>query len=287
MKFAYLIMAHDNQSQLAILLKLLNQPENEIFLHIDLKWKNVNVECLRDVVDKAVLHIYRKFRVEWAGISQTKCQIFLLNEAVKKYHDYYHLISGHDLPIKKHKDIIEFFEKNKGKEFVHFESKEFCSKDACKYYHFWGQFYRRGREITGFFCYLEKISLCIQKKMNIFRKYYCGANWYSITHGLAVDFCEHKKKMLRMVRWTKSSDEYILQTFIKLVSAQKYNFYSSTISPDNYMSIARLIDWKRGHPYVWGKSDYEEIITSDRMFARKFDEEKDFEIIKMIEQSVQ
>ena len=32
----------------------------------------------------------------------------------------------------------------------------------------------------------------------------------------------------------------------------------------------RLIDWKRGAPYVWTNDDKEQIMSSDDLFARKF-----------------
>ena len=42
MKFAYLIMAHDNMEQLLSLIKLLDWPENDIYLHIDKKnWQRI------------------------------------------------------------------------------------------------------------------------------------------------------------------------------------------------------------------------------------------------------
>ena len=45
-----------------------------------------------------------------------------------------------------------------------------------------------------------------------------------------------------------------------------------------------MIDWKRGNPYVWRMSDYEEIMNSDRMYARKFNWDTDKEIIIKIEE---
>ena len=44
----------------------------------------------------------------------------------------------------------------------------------------------------------------------------------------------------------------------------------------------RKIDWSRGGPYVWRKEDFEELIDSDCMFARKFDEKIDLEIIDLL-----
>ena len=50
---------------------------------------------------------------------------------------------------------------------------------------------------------------------------------------------------------------------------------------DEYKGCMRLIDWERGNPYIFRQNDYQEIMSSDRLFARKFDE-KDLEIVNMI-----
>ena len=49
----------------------------------------------------------------------------------------------------------------------------------------------------------------------------------------------------------------------------------------------RYIRWDkkgelRGSPYTFKISDYNELIESDKLFARKFDENVDFEIIEKI-----
>ena len=273
MKFAYLIMSHNNWRQLLVLLKLLDYPDNDIYLHIDKKSEGVDIEEIYSTVHQAVLHVYCQYKVCWGKFSQTKCQVFLLAEAIKTPHDYYHLISGADLPIKKNSEIQKFFKDNEGREFVHFESDNICPKENCRYYHL-------GDNIFA------KVCVSIQKRMNIYRKFYCGANWYSITHNLAKDFCSHKNQMLDRIKWTKNSDEYILQTFIKMVSDKEYEFYKHTNNPNDYSGTARLIDWHRGQPYVWRKVDFEELVNSDRMFARKFDEKVDYEIIEMVEKYV-
>lgn len=268
-KFAYLIMAHDNQNQLISLLKLLDAAENDIYLHIDKKSKVINAEYIQKVIKNANLHIYNKFNVRWGKISQTKCQIFLLEEAIKTGHDYYHLLSGHDLPLKTNKEINVFFEKNYGKEFIHFESDDFCLKDACRYYHFNNK-------------YIELFLLKLQKLSGLNRKLYCGANWYSITHKLAGELIQNKKLMINEVNKTLNSDEYILQTFYRRFAKGNYQLYKNTKNPNDYESVARLIDWERGNPYVWRKEDFNELVNSGRMFARKFDEKIDNEIIQMI-----
>lgn len=48
---------------------------------------------------------------------------------------------------------------------------------------------------------------------------------------------------------------------------------------DRYESIMRLIDWKRGGPYIFKKEDFEDLVTSPMLFARKFDQREDNVII--------
>lgn len=108
---AYLIMAHKNIQQLKILLKLLDYKENDIFIHIDAtaddEMKNYNYQhCCKcsKVYSKSVID------VKWGDVSQIATEIFLLKFAMRQQkYEYYHLISGMDLPLKSQKEIHHFF----------------------------------------------------------------------------------------------------------------------------------------------------------------------------------
>lgn len=52
-------------------------------------------------------------------------------------------------------------------------------------------------------------------------------------------------------------------------------------------AIMRLIDWRCGNPYIFTKTDYDELVSSSMMFARKFDPNVDSEIIEMIKDTYQ
>ncbi len=283
MRFAYLIMAHNNPEQLKILLHLLDYSENEIYLHIDKKNTDILINDITQYVRCASLHIYKKYKVYHADYSQTVCQTFLLEEACKTYHDYYHLISNADLPLKSNDKIVRFFEENNGKEFIHFESRDYCEKDVCKYFFFlYSLICSTHGIVRNLLSSIENKSIGIQKKMGVHRKFYCGANWYSITHSLATDFCKHKKEMLHRVRWTKSSDELIMQTFVRDVSNENYSLYAETTSAFDYHSLNRAIDWHRGDPYIWKTQDYDELINSPSIYGRKFDITIDERIVEDI-----
>lgn len=58
--------------------------------------------------------------------------------------------------------------------------------------------------------------------------------------------------------------------------------YQYVTIPNTEEAAMRFVDWKRGGPYVFRNSDYEELLNSKMIFARKFDCECDAEIVKRI-----
>ena len=62
---------------------------------------------------------------EWGGYSQIRSELILFQSAWEHGYEYYHLISGVDLPIKTQDEIHEFFREHYGKEFIYFCPKTF------------------------------------------------------------------------------------------------------------------------------------------------------------------
>lgn len=61
----------------------------------------------------------------------------------------------------------------------------------------------------------------------------------------------------------------------------KDNIYYEQLDGD-YHAIMRKIDWNRGKPYVWLIQDYDELINSEFLFARKFSVAVDESIVDKI-----
>lgn len=76
--------------------------------------------------------------------------MFLLEQAYIEGYDYYHIISGVDLPLKNNKEIDLFFEENKGKEFILYDNNILEDNPEIsrrtKYYHFLQNYRRRYTE---------------------------------------------------------------------------------------------------------------------------------------------
>lgn len=135
---------------------------------------------------------------------------------------------------------------------------------------------------------METYSLAIQRRLHIDRTkkvtydFYGGAQWASITDNLAQYIVKNISKYSSSFRFAQISDELIFQTIV-MDSPYKDNLYHSQFDND-YCACVRYIDWNRGTPYVFRSSEFEELMESECMFARKFDEKIDAKNIEKIYQ---
>lgn len=287
-RHAYLLMAHNNWKQLEMLLSVLDDERNDIFLHIDLNSQNVEIEMLSKIVKHARLEIFQQIAICWGDDSIMRCELQLLKRALQREHSYYHLLSGADLPLKSQEEIHQFFEENEGKEFVHFacESLEPGSKiyNRIGLYHFF-----QGRSI--FMRALDKFSCCLQSIVRIDRwkkqdkTLMFGANWFSITEELAKYIVSQEDWVYKTFAYTHCCDELYLQTLV-YNSEFKNRLYSQAFD-NNYCANQRYIRWNTtdgevSHPDVLTMKDYEILKQSNRLFARKFNMDVDKDIIEKI-----
>lgn len=281
-KHAYLIICHNHFHQLGTLLETLDDPRNDIYLHIDRKSGEFPKQSLEAAVKFSHIYYVDRINVNWGGYSQIQAEMLLLESAVTNEtpYQYYHLISGVDLPVKSQDDIHRFFDQNAGKEFISFSTKSNQTKDfldRIAIYHFFQD--KIGRN-EGFLAQIEKLLTNVQRLLSVDRigdkkeLFYKGTNWFSITDDLArfVVSPAQKDFINQYMKWSRCADEIFLQT-IAMYSPYKDNITNDTL---------RLIDWKRGNPYTFTAADYDLLMTSDCLFARKFDETADAEIIQRI-----
>lgn len=299
MRHAFLIIAHNNWWQLKKLIECLDSDNHDIYVHIDKKSRDFDESYFANVAVKSTLRFYREYEVYWGGFSQVQVEMFLLKEAYAEHYNYYHIISGADLPLKNNQEIDKFFEKHNGKEFISYNDKALeenpeISRKA-KYYHFLQNYRRKYREKwkNNFFAFLERISLVLQIIMQINRvknldwiiKY--GSNWVSITDDLVTVILKKQDKITHLFSYTNCADELFIQTV-----AYNCGFKKRIYQPEfNQTANLRFIDWSRGkngNPYTFQLSDKDMLIPkrggkqNKNLFARKFSESVDKEIINAV-----
>ncbi len=285
-KHAFLIMAHGNWELLGRLIKKLDHPDNDIFLHIDKKvpFPFEIKDTLSHCVCPSSLYFTERIKINWGGYSMVKCELLLLKEAhSRNKYRYFHIMSGVDFPIKSMDYIHNFFIQNDGSEFVDKEADEWTERTVWqfRYYHpFQELFGRYGSRKNIFYC-LEYYYLKLQAFHGIDRRkqfpdihFYRAPNWCSITDDFVKYILSKKDWIKKCFGMTKCSDEMFVPTLL----------FNSTFA-EKQKPCMRLIDWVRGNPYVFTIDECKEIVESNNLFIRKvgLSNSKQAELVEFLE----
>ena len=285
-KHAYLIVAHNEFELLAKLVRLLDNPRNDIYLHIDSKVKKFDFDGFRSNISKSNLYYVKRRNVQWGAFSFSLSELQLFKEAYEKgEYEYYHLLSGCDLPIKSQKYIHDFFDKHPNTEFIDYVDRTRLENmnvnndrvERFKLYHFFNNIGINKRGIGR----LNNICLKIQKVLKVDRyknkfEYGFGSNWCSLSHNGVKTLMENEKWIKKTFHFTHCSDELYKQTV--LLKNPNLN-----ISEKGNM---RLIIWGKDdnsrHPHTFTVADKEILENSECLFARKFSAKVDERIVDEI-----
>lgn len=276
MRIAILMTAHENEGQTRRLIQHLAR-DFAVYVHID-KRSAITLEQAERVF------VYKKYNCYWGSFHQIQSTLLLLREAYKNKYDRYLLISGQDLPVKSNKAIQRFFENNHCEYIVSAKLSGNTAPDRRIYDRvtkFWPN--RKITDRSGgvlrcvsrieslFFRVLSKI-----KQRPIDYAFCKGTNWVNLTHDCVhkiLAYLEQDARYLKRYRWTRCADELFYHTIINMLDG-------IAITTDNL----RYVDWSTGseHPKILREADYGNIITSEKLFARKFDAAVDGAIIEKI-----
>lgn len=173
-----------------------------------------------------------------------------------------------DFPIKTQKQIHDFFDKNKGKEFIEFWDR------PLKEYEYRVKFYYPLQEKIGRYTNdIRTLILRIISKIYVgiqilFRKnrlidtnseLKIGSNWISVTDEFVSFLLENKSDIINRFYQGVAADELFVQTLC----------WNSKFKDSISNQKIRLMDWDRGNPYTWEENDIEEIMKSPCLFVRK------------------
>ena len=288
MKHAFLIIAHDNWQQLGDLIDLLDDPAHDIYVHADRRAQGFDADALRRRAHFSDLQIYREYAVYWGDESQMRAPLFLMQRAsAAAEYDYYHILSGMDLPLKTNAELHAFFAENQGCEFLSVRALV-PKKDAEKIrrtqvYHM----LTRRRAESRWAKYLDRALIAAQLALGVNRlrgeawRIMYGSNWASLTHDFVRCVCDHEADLHRLFRRTNNADELYLQTI-----AYNCGFMDRIYQPKLGERVnLRYTDWKRGSgksPYTFRIDNYAMLRDNINLFARKFSERVDREIIDRI-----
>ena len=288
LRHAYLITAHSKKAQLINLIRLLDDPENDLYLHIDQKAQGFPEEELRAAAPHSRVSFVPRLDARWGSETFIDAIVSLIRLASEEEHAFYHLLSGVDLPLKTQKEIRAYFDAHAGEEFVSFE-RETAKPDVVE-----GRIgrwhWRRPVNplLKKFNRRLAPLSVFLQQKLGVNRirnapvVFQKGGVWFSITHALARYVVEQMPRYRAYYRCSSCADEIWLQT---LVANSPFMERRAYVGWDDEMSATmRYVDWSGGgsSPRTLTSADYDMLLESGMLFARKFDDTVDADVIERI-----
>ncbi|KGN84273.1 hypothetical protein HQ41_05325 [Porphyromonas sp. COT-290 OH860] len=284
-KHAYLIMAHTDKYLLQVLVRMLDDERNDIYLHVDKKWKEFSPSFL-SVVHANLYILDKRIDARWGHANLIEVEYNLFEEAYRRGgYLYYHLLSGVDLPIKSQDYIHRFFYEHQGTEFVSYWDPHQPNYDAklkiSRYYLFmkyekisWrlpSILIAKCRELLG--------RILPQRKAEY--EYKKGSQWISITGRAVSMLLEHRPFVQRRAKYTRAGDEIFLQTLLWEYMHDSLHVYKGTYD----RAAMREVRWApyANSPDTYTMKDKDFLLASDMLFARKFSSEVDREIIDFIQ----
>ncbi|MBV8886914.1 MAG: hypothetical protein JO235_23370 [Chroococcidiopsidaceae cyanobacterium CP_BM_RX_35] len=305
MKIAYLILAHKNPDQILRLITRLNTDYISFFIHID-KRATDEIYCSVFAGLNQLSNVYfvKRHNSTWGRFGIVRAIIEGIKAIVDTgiYFDYVIHLSGQDYPIKSNTQIKEFLQENKGKEFLNYFSlphsdwnNEYESFNRLERWHIYinnhhytlPQEHKFQSPIKSFL--YSCLNLLIKKrKLPKDFSLYGGSQFWCLT-GECIkyvnDFLKRNRWFVNRFMHTFIPDELFFQTLI-LNSPFKdkiVNDYSSN------KPVISFVDWENPNPLspaILDKTYFSQLLKSKDLFARKFDVDRDVDILDMLDKII-
>ncbi len=284
-------MAHKNPLQVRRLISRLNDGFSEFFLHIDKTAAIAPFEILKEI--GAFVQFVERADSGWGKFGSVQAALNGLKAVrdSKKGFDRIFLLSGQDYPIKSNDYINDFLEKHPKSVFIEYfpipNYQKWPGNDR-------GGLYRVDKYYFG----LKRHVLLLSKTMNLLSTYmpflrrkipngmkpFAGSAWWSVdlyALNYILDYHTNHPEYRAFHQSTFVSDELFIQM---IVGNSKDEVLLKSLENDN----RRLIIWENAaaHPNTLRAGDFATIQVSEQLFARKFDEKTDIEILDLIDSKI-
>lgn len=281
MKIAYIILAHKLPEQLVRLVHRLNSPENSFFIHVNLKTPDDIFKSMsQPLASLKNVHFIKRYPSFWGTYGQVEAPLEGIRQALKQYPDFDYIImlTGQDYPIKSNQYINTFLQQNQGHSYMEYFSlpseiwqRENGGMDRFNYWHLYIK--GRPRKILPRFPSVTRRAL---GNLHLFggRTYWCLTNRCA---RYVDDFVRQNPLFVRFSRHAGLPDEFFFQTIL-LNSPLKDQIINDNLKYVVWLGLP--------NPAVLRTMNYENLISSDKLFARKFDSSVDARILDQIDLAI-
>ena len=304
MKVAALILAHKNEEQLKRLISVLQHPSVDIYVHLDKK----SSLSPADFQSSDVQFTEKRIDISLFDFSMVDAEVELLRTASShgKY-GYYILLSGQDYPLRHIDDIYDYLCQNYPKPLIEVISPEIVPMFGHifrypyvlkKFKVAFESFLHKKRPNKSIYPYKyisEGIVYVASLVKGLFVKNpeqrlkamgidsYFGSQWWILPDTVISHIFEYYENEVfcDCIRECYSCDETFFQTAI-MVHADRYGI---TINEKGYYPNKKWFTiFLHQHPIFLTQHHFDQLISTKKIFARKFDVDTDSVILDMLDQ---
>ena len=279
MRIAHLILTYTNAKQTERMIRSMAHENFDFYIHVDKKF-DINPHLFLEALPN-VYFINNRVDIQVAGFSTVLATFSCIKEIVATgiQYDFINFLSGQDYPVKPAEYINDFFQKNKGKEFMSFRD---IKNDWTEGLIRMENYFLSGYKFRGKYRLEKLINVIAPKRKLPYNIHPYGKSMFWMlspeTAIYVVNVVENNKRLQKFFSLCWGSDEFVFQTIL-LNSGHK-----DKIINNNY----RYFEWsdEEKKPRVLNENDFDTLANSQMLFARKFDMVNSPKILDLIDNTL-
>ena len=277
MRIAHLVITYTNPQQTARMIRHMQHPDFDFYIHVD---KKIDIGPHLFLADIPQVYLIRdRVDVIWAGYNTVEAELRAVQEIFDtgREYDYIHLMSGQDYPIKPAESIHDYFVRNRGKEFLEFEHFDEWSSES---YPRIQQYHLTNYRFPGKYQLQWLLNRLLPSRTSPVELEYFGSSmFWALTPAclrFVMEFLRTNIRFRRFVRLTWGADEFLFQTVVLNSSFQKNVVNNNLLYLDRPAGAA--------HPNIIGLQHMPVLHGSDKLFTRKVDMQKEPAVLDRIDE---
>ena len=273
-KIAYMITCYKNPKSLHNLISSLNDERVDFYIHVD---KKCDITDFKNLLKKYnnvfFLENNNRVKIYWGGYSQVQSQYNLIKKILNSGINYKKIVNltGQDFPLKDNNKIINEICDDREYITCFMLNKDPNQYNKIKYYH-----------LMDSNKFVRKIIDKLKIKKKVSYDYYFGSEYWALSRIVLKDIInlyDNLPKLKKELKHSFAPSEIWIHTLFMMTKYWKdNNVYTKEynglieLSPLEYFEYTDKIK-------ILDIQDYDKLIKSNKLFARKFDEKISSELI--------
>ena len=281
MRLTYLVLMHGKPEQAARLITKLQNPTSTFIIHIDARAPDSVFNHMRTwAAPQKNVHLTNRHRCYWGGFGLVCATIECIRSAFihDPNFDYAFLLSGQDYPIKPLSHITAYLRQHR-KQFI-----ESFRLDRPNRWTDNAGAYQAMNRISWYNLAIRSrfVHIPIKRALPAGFFPFGGSQWWCLSRECLKyvdDVIRTRPEIIRHFRRAFIADEAFFQTIVS----------SSPFCDDTTGDDLRYIDFTRpnpNRPRTLVVEDFNRILASPKLFARKFDLSRDEKILDLIDSEI-